>query len=212
MSEARAVAFPLPPVEAARADFYAVGARLFGAPPDAAILAAIATSNALDPASAGADSAGSRLAEAWERLRLASSVMDADAARQEYTDLFVGVGQSPVDLHASHWLAGRRERPLVEFRSALAALGLSRRAESSMYEDHLSAVLETMRMLVAGAPGRAPADAATQARFFADHVESWVFACCDAIRSSALANYYDPAAQFVAAFLALERESFVFGD
>ena len=46
------------------------------------------------------------LAAAWNRLVLASRAMDAEAAEQEYTDLFIGVGQSEVNLHASHWLSG----------------------------------------------------------------------------------------------------------
>jgi TorA maturation chaperone TorD len=84
--------------------------------------------------------------------------MDADAAAQEYTDLFIGVGQCEVNLHGSHWIAGAMlERPLAELRSALAALGLGRRRDVVMLEDHLSALFETMRLLVAGESDRPPA-------------------------------------------------------
>ena len=61
------------------------------------------------------------LPAAWDALRAASAAMDADAAVEEYDDLFVGVGKSEVNLHASHWLTGfMMEKPLVEVRATLA--------------------------------------------------------------------------------------------
>ena len=68
--------------------------------------------------------AGQCIGAAWNRLILASRAMDAEAAEQEYTDLFVGVGKSPVNLHASHWLTGfMMERPLAQLRADLARAG-----------------------------------------------------------------------------------------
>ena len=49
------------------------------------------------------------------KLLDASAAMDPEAAAQEYTDLFVGVGKCEVNLHGSHWIAGFMiEKPLVE--------------------------------------------------------------------------------------------------
>ena len=80
--------------------------------------------------------------------------MDPDAAVVEYNSLFVGVGKSEVNLHASHWLTGfMMEKPLADVRAALARLGLGRRPGVSLVEDHLAALLETMRILVAGQDG-----------------------------------------------------------
>ena len=77
--------------------------------------------------------------------------MDAERAAQRYADLFIGVGQCDVKLHGSHWLVGAMmERPLAELRAELRGCeGLARRAEVVMLEDHLSALFETMRLLVA---------------------------------------------------------------
>ena len=47
------------------------------------------------------------LAAAWNRLLDASRAMDADAARQEYDDLFVGVGKCEVNLHGVALADGR---------------------------------------------------------------------------------------------------------
>ena len=47
---------------------------------------------------------------------------------QEYTDLFIGVGKSEVNLHGSHWLSGfMMDKPLAELRGDLTELGLERR-------------------------------------------------------------------------------------
>jgi len=134
--------------------------------------------------------------------------MDADAAEQEYTDLFVGVGRSDVDLHASHYVTGpTTEKPLVAVRSDLTRLGLGRRDKVTMYEDHLSALCETMRLLVAGTGDREPATVATQRQFFDRHLAPWVFDCCDAICKCPLANYYQRVAEFTSLFMAVERDS-----
>jgi TorA maturation chaperone TorD len=135
--------------------------------------------------------------------------MDADAAEQEYTDLFVGVGKSEVNLHGSHWLVGfMMDKPLAELRGDLAELGLERRETTTLLEDHLGALAEAMRLLIAGGEGRAPAPLAVQRRFFEARIASWVFVCCDAICACPLANYYRRAAEFTRQFLAIERDSF----
>jgi TorA maturation chaperone TorD len=190
----------LSPDDATRASIYALLARLYADGPDSALLAAIANSKTI--------SGDTLFAAAWNRLVEASGAMDAEAAAQEYTDLFIGVGKSEVNLHASHWQVGAMmERPLVELRSDLAALGLARRAEVTMLEDHLSALCETMRLLIAGGPGTAAAVISLQRAFFAAHVTPWVFDCCNAIRDSAIAKYYVHGAELTDKFMALDRDA-----
>ena len=191
---------PLTPEDRSRCDFYALLGRLYADAPDAALLASIAAAGRID--------GEQPFAAAWNRLREASAAMDAEAAAQEYTDLFVGVGKSDVNLHGSHWLSGfMMERPLADLRGDLAALGLARREGVVMLEDHLSALCETMRLLIAGDDGRAPAPIATQRAFFERHVASWVFPCCTAIRESAIANYYVRVAEFTEQHMALDRDA-----
>lgn len=195
-----ALAHPLTPEDRSRAEFYALLARLYRDVPDARLLAAIAAANPLE--------GEAPVVSAWNRLVAASGVMDADAAAQEYTDLFIGVGPSEVNLHASHWIAGvMMERPLAELRADLAALGLGRRSDVVMLEDHLSALCETMRLLIAGEDDRRPASVAMQRAFFDRHIAPWVFSCCAAIRESTIANYYARVAEFTEQFMALDRDA-----
>jgi len=200
----------LAPEDEARADFYALLARLFAEAPDAGLLAAIAKAPPLGAATLTEDTAtpAGGLQAAWDALRAASAAMDPEAASQEYTDLFVGVGRSEVNLHASHWLTGHMmERPLAELRGRLAAMGLGRQDGAVILEDHLAACLETMRILVAGQGERRPAPLAEQRDFFRDHIDAWALLCCGAITHSSVANYYRRVAQFTKCFLALERDS-----
>ena len=200
----------LEPEDQARADFYALLARLFGAPPDAALLHAIATAPPLVPTEVigGGDDLGAPLAAAWNALGSASGAADAEAVSDEYQTLFIGVGRSEVSLYASHYVGSQSGRPLAEIRAALAEQGLARRPTASEFEDHLALVLEAMRMLVAGDAERPPAEVSAQRAFFARHVMTWASKCCTAIEDSSVANYYRRVAQFARCFIAIEEASF----
>ena len=211
MSEtAGATSERLEPEDQARADFYALLARLFTGPPDAALLRAIAGAPPLapSPSAEGSDDMGVALAVAWNALRSASATVEVDAARDEYQTLFVGVGRSEVSLYASHYVGPQSGRPLAEIRATLAELGLARRPAESEFEDHLALVLETMRMLVAGDAERPPAEISEQRRFFDRHVMPWASKCCGAIEESSVANYYRHVAQFSRCFVGIEEASF----
>ena len=209
MSDASlALSPPVAPEDAARADFYALLARLFAAAPDAALLAAIAAAPSLSADAQREDDAGPDLCVGWDALRAASAAGDPDEIRQEYDDLFIGVGKSLVNLHGSHWIAGfMMDWPLAELRTALRGLGLSRREGVAMVEDHLSALCETMRILIAGDPTLPAQPIAAQKIFFDAQIAPWIVDCCDAIMQSPIAKYYAAVAQFTLGFMALERDS-----
>jgi TorA maturation chaperone TorD len=194
------------PEDQARADFYALLARLYAAAPDAGVLAALA---GCDPLVVGAESeAGCGLAEAWCQLIAASKAMDPAAATDEYHALFIGVGKSEITAHASAYARSPGSSPLIEIRAALAKLGLARQSGVNMYEDHLAAVFETMRALILGKGARGAYSVSEQRRFFETHVSPWVLDCCAAIQNSHVANYYRRVAEFTKLFMAIERDSF----
>lgn len=193
----------LPPEEAARGDFYALLARLLHSPPDDALLAGIAAAQALP------DEGDAELRQAWRDLVDASSVMDADAAAEEYEVLFVGVGAAEVSLYAGFYSgAPAADHPRVRIQADLAALGLGRNAAAVEPEDHYAGLLDVMRVLVAGGAGRAPGSIEAQKRFFRDHLGAGLPKFFRAVGQSPRANYYRKVAGFGAAFAALETESF----
>jgi TorA maturation chaperone TorD len=201
----REASFSIASEDQARADFYALLARLYAAAPDASLLSSIA---ACDELSAAESEAGRALAEAWRKLIAASTAMDPAAAADEYQALFIGVGKSEVSAHGSAYTKSPGSSPLIEVRSTLARLGLARQSGVSMYEDHLAAVCETMRVLITGAGKGEPFAFAQQREFFESHVQPWVFDCCTAIQNSSVANYYRRVAEFTQLFMAIERDSF----
>jgi TorA maturation chaperone TorD len=196
----------LEPEDRARANFYGVLAALYADAPSARLLRAIGDAEPLPAAASGS------LPLAWNRLLEACRVMDPDAAQQEYWDLFVGTGKCEVNLHASHWLTGfMMEKPLVELRSELMRLGLSRKPESPVVEDHLAALCETMRLLIEGDAERRPAVLTDQQGFFERHIDSWVPDFCTALKQTPLANFYRAVGEFTELFVAIERDSFAIG-
>lgn len=197
---------PIAPEDQARADFYALLSRLYAAAPDAALLRAIASAG---PLSIAVDRGPAHdLATSWSVLSAASAVMDPEAASDEYQNLFIGVGKSEVSLYASAYVPSTGRSELATVRTTLAGLGLERKSGVEVYEDHLAAVCETMRVLIAGAAGVEPFALADQRRFFEAHVGSWVLACCAAIKTCPIANYYRRVAEFTEFFMAIERDSF----
>lgn len=196
----------LAPEDRARADFYAVLAAFYADAPSSSLLNAVAAAEPL------AESPSGDLPVAWNRLIDACRVMDHAAAQQEYWDLFVGVGKSEVDLHATHWRGDvTAAKPLVELRGELFRLGLARKPQSSVFEDHLSALFETMRLLVEGDDSRRPVPIATQQVFFERHVGSWVPELCAALNRNSLANFYRVVGQFTDTFVAVERDALAIG-
>lgn len=185
--------------DGARADFYALVARLLSAPPDPALLDAMASAGALEAAP------DSPLAAAWAQLRDAAGAGDTVRLGEEFERLFVGVGKPEVLAYGSYYLTGfLMEKPLAQLREDLQRLGFARRAGIAESEDHLAALAEVMRMLI-GDPGLGED---TQTRFFARHLEPWYGRFCDALEEAAGTDFYAAVARFVRAFLDVEKASF----
>jgi TorA maturation chaperone TorD len=194
----------LPPEEQARADLYALAARLLLAPPDDDLLAALAGAEGL-----AGHSSESRLDVEWEHLAQAAGAMPAELVASEYAALFEGVGSPLIDPYASVYLSGfMMEKPLARLRTDLAALGLASTGHAGLPEDHLGALCETMRLLIAGAPGFDPQPVPRQRAFFERHLGAWTERCLDEIAHAEPANFYRRVAGFVRALLAVERGAF----
>jgi len=195
------------PEDQVRANFYALLSRLYADAPDAALLRGIAGAGELP----GESEAARELASTWSTLGKASAAMDPEAAADEYQALFIGVGKSEVSLYASSYLPSGGTSVRGQVRATLGRLGLERKPEVNVYEDHLAAICETMRALIVGTGGtEGPEGHAVgeQREFFEMHVAPWVSACCSAICACPIANYYRPVAKFTQAFMAIERDSF----
>ncbi len=188
----------LPPEEAARANFYALLGRLFYAPPDEALLQAIAGEDEID-------SAEGALGLAWRDLATAAAGTSAASAREEYDAAFIGTGKAPVTLYTSAYsVRYTNEAPLAELRGTLAALGLGRHLEANEPEDHIAALCEVMRHLIAEQKGGLP----EQRQFF----ERWIWPTagplCSAIEQSEQTRFYKSVAGLLLEVCTFEHRAF----
>ena len=207
-SAAVSVPLPLSAEDQARADLYALLSRLLLAAPDAALLDALAHADPI--LSEGGDPA---LEQAWEALTLASGVMDPTAVAEEFDALFISVGTPPVNPYGSKYLSGYlNDAPLAALRADLARFGIGKMRAVGEFEDHLGALCETMRVLIAGAPGIGRQPVERQQAFFEVHIAPWYARCLQDIAAAEGANYYRLVARLAGAFLAIEAESFVVGQ
>ena len=191
-------------LEAARGDFYALLAVLLLQAPSVDFLDELGRANSLLPLHA----AEGELTRQWERLVLAAALMEADSVQDEYDMLFAGPSDPLLNPHASVYLSGfLMDKPLAALRAELGQLGLSRVDGVRQLEDHLGALMETMRVLIMRGDSLA-----TQRHFFERHIACWAGRATEDMRRAEGANFYRAVADFLDAFLAIEAEAFAMAD
>lgn len=185
--------------EDARADMYSLLATLLYAPPTQALLDTIA--------SAPADGE-SALQTAWMELVDACRDAQQETVREEYEQLFYGVGRPEVMLYGSFYLSGfLMEKPLAALRTDLAKLGLQRADDIVESEDHLASLCAVMCHLIMS-DDVMHASLQVQRDFFAEHMQQWVVDCCQAIQQSPHAGFYRPVARLAETFFEVEMQAF----
>jgi len=185
--------------ETARADLYGLLATLYSAPPSQDLIDTIA--------SARSEGDGV-LQQAWAELVGVCRIAQAEAVRDEYESLFIGVGKPEVMLYGSYYLSGfLMEKPLAALRTDLANLGLERDESVPETEDHIAMLCEVMRYLIAS-NDIAQASLASQQAFFAAHMQPWLIRLCDAIDTHPSSRYYRAVTGLARAFFDVEMQAF----
>lgn len=191
---------PVDPIDAARAQEYALLATLLSSAPSKRLLDQLA---ALSADTTPLGRAHAALAQA------ASRAVPARLER-EYFELFVGLGRGELLPYASYYLTGfLNERPLSRLRADLATLGIERVADNSEPEDHAAIVCEIMSGLASG-QFEAPADA--QRAFFEKHVACWIGRLFADMEGAESATFYRAVGALGRLFIEIETEAFTFAD
>ena len=132
----------------------------------------------------------------FDATALAALASDRKDLAEEYHRLFIGVGSGVLMPYASYYMTGSlHDRPLVEIRKSMAALGLRRRDGSCEPEDHIATVLEVMASLLLRR------DEAQSAAFFADHIAPWVIRFLGDLSRTSPQTLYGVLARDALAFL-----------
>ena len=181
----------------ARADFYALLARLFYAPPDRALLDALASSPAL-----AAENKASPLAKAWDDLRAAAASADPEAVREEYESVFVGTGKAEVTLYTSAYtVKSAVDNPLVDLREFLWRQGMARNPGASEPEDHVAGLCDAMRYLIVEKAGIQD----VQKLFFRKFIRPSMDALCAAVIQHERTGFYRRVGHFAQRFFDIEH-------
>ncbi|RXH22264.1 molecular chaperone [Bradyrhizobium nanningense] len=188
------------PVDAARAQEYALLATLLSAPPSKRLLDRLA---ALAGDATPLGRAHAALADA------AASAVAAQVERQ-YFDLFVGLGRGELLPYASYYLTGfLNERPLSRLRADLTRLGIERIANNSEPEDHAAILCETMSGLADGSFNASPE---AQHAFFEKHVSPWMGRLFADMESAGNVHFYRAVGAVGRTFIEIETEAFTFAN
>jgi TorA maturation chaperone TorD len=191
------------PEDLARADLYGLIARFFHLPPDQALLDQIAATADQQDATDQAP-----LAKAWMDVVEVAKNNPAKAWHDEFDLNFISVGKPNVVLNGSFYIAGHlNEKPLVNIRKALEEFGLEAAEQVTETEDHISALCEVMRYLIAGDDVEI-SNLTNQKVFFNAHIRPWYDDLCDAIEVIPEMHLYHPVAALTREFLAIEGQGF----
>ncbi|HLW04845.1 MAG TPA: molecular chaperone TorD family protein [Azoarcus sp.] len=182
------------PIQALRAGTWSLLGSLLMGPPDAQLLKRLVEVDH--------GSAGDEIGLAWQRLAEAARVARDESLRREYQDVFIGVGQGEVTPYSCWYLTGMlADRPLIELRDDLKALGIAMREDCSETEDHVGALCETMACVTVDED----VDFDWQKDIFRRHVDSWMERFFEDLAKAPSAQFYRAVAGLGLAFLKLER-------
>ncbi len=188
------------PIDAGRAEEYALLATLLSSAPSAALLEQIAQLKG----------DATPLGRAHATLADAASTAVATEVEREYFDLFVGLGRGELLPYASYYLTGfLNERPLSRLRDDLAALGIERVENNFEPEDHAATLCEIMAGL---ASGRFLVSPQAQRAFFEKHVSRWMGRLFVDMEKAANAKVYRSVGTLGRVFLEIESEAFTFAN
>lgn len=188
------------PVDAARAQQYALLATLLSAPPTKSLLDRLSELSGDD----------TPLGRAHAALAAAALNTVAAGVEREYFDLFVGLGRGELLPYASYYLTGfLNERPLSRLRADLATLGIERVESNLEPEDHAATLCEIMAGL---AGGRFPASSEAQRAFFEKHLSPWMTRMFADMERAETAKFYRAVGAVGRLFIEIETEAFTFAN
>ena len=188
----------------ARADLYGLLATLFFEPPNQTLLDQIVASGKPEGGQAGE----APLEGVWMSLVEAAKNSKTADWKAEYDNSFLGVGKPNVFLYGSFYMSGHlHEKPLLEIRRSLQQFRLEASDSISETEDHIAALFEVMRYLIAGEDVEV-SNLTNQRVFFNDHIRPWFDDLCDAIDADQEIHLYKSVSALTREFLAVEGQSF----
>lgn len=143
------------------------------------------------------------MGEAWLELQSESRKYTIAELDDEYHALFIGLGRGEVVTYGSWHITGfLMEKPLSDLRQDLRLLGIQSDEKQKDPEDHISALCETMAILIQSQD----IDETRQRQFFIRHIHPWAGKFFKQLAAAKSARYYKSVARLGQSFLQLENE------
>ena len=137
-----------------------------------------------------------------------AKTLDNGLIRNEYVDIFIGVGRGEVLPFASYYLTGfLNDKPLANLRADMANIGVARVKGVKEPEDHIASLFDMMSGLIRGHYGKV-FSIAEQADFFNRHIEPWAGLLMRDIEAAKTVVFYAPVGTIGKAFLEIESAAF----
>ena len=134
--------------------------------------------------------------------------MDKGLIRNEYVELFIGVGRGEILPFASYYLTGfLNDKPLSNLRADMANIGIVRVKGVKEPEDHIASLFDIMSGLIRGHFGRIFSNA-EQADFFNKHIEPWAGLLMRDIEAAKTGLFFAPVGSIGKSFLEIESAAF----
>ncbi|AZO78823.1 MULTISPECIES: Cro/CI family transcriptional regulator [unclassified Bosea (in: a-proteobacteria)] len=182
-------------IDAARADeFELIGALLWRAP-------TIETLTALQ----GLRGDASPLGMAHLALAEAAAEASPEQVRDEFFQLFIGVGRGELLPYASYYLTGfLHERPLALVREDMGKLGLARAERVGEPEDHVAVLMDIQAKLIRG---EVSGEGVDEASFFARHIRPWADRFFADLETTPAARFYRAVGRVGSLYLSIETQA-----
>lgn len=192
---ARDAAAEIDELDAARADeFELIGALLWRAPTAETLVAL-----------QGLRGDASPLGLAHLALAEAAAATTPDAVRDEFFELFIGVGRGELLPYASYYLTGfLHERPLALVREDMGKLGLARAERVGEPEDHLAVLMDIEAKLIRG---EAAGEGVDEQSFFARHIRPWGERFFVDLETARAARFYRAVGRVGSLYLSIETQA-----
>ena len=137
-----------------------------------------------------------------------AKTMDNGLIRNEYVEMFIGVGRGEILPFASYYLTGfLNDKPLANLRAEMSEIGIARAEDVKEPEDHIASLFDIMSGLIRGQFGRT-FSIDEQAKFFNKHIEPWAGLLMQDIEAAKTVVFFAPVGTIGKAFLEIESAAF----
>ena len=137
-----------------------------------------------------------------------AKTMDNGLIRNEYVEMFIGVGRGEILPFASYYLTGfLNDKPLANLRAEMSDIGIARAEDVKEPEDHIASLFDIMSGLIRGQFGRT-FSIDVQAKFFKKHIEPWAGLLMQDIEAAKTVVFFAPVGTIGKAFLDIESAAF----